>query len=166
MFFYNFRTDFYRLLDPLIAQICCVYHALLMVFMFRKSHHFGWLLTSQNEAKTSKMSDFWAIIMIRFYVFSLCAFFRKRCFVSTRASLLRGQLFAGCYENSWFLVFFQVSDFRGLQSSLFEVLVGSEDLQNRPWPSKTINFLKEKHGFHKIMIFHQKHEVLKKHDFS
>ena len=127
--------------------------------MSPKSHHFSSLLASQNAPKNLK-KDFWAP-EIRFLCFFVMRIFQKQLFYLSENAVFEVSGARKVFWNSWFVMFFQKSDFWGVQSSLFSILLGSGDLQNRLWSSKVSVSLQREHGFQKTM-FYRKNDVLKK----
>ncbi len=51
---------FLSVFGPPDAQICCVYHIQIDIFMSRKSHDLSCFLVSQNDAKSMKRYDCWS----------------------------------------------------------------------------------------------------------
>ncbi len=130
--------------------------------MLRKSLHFYRFLTYQNEPKSTKKHDFWPPNIWRFYVFFVFAFCVNHGFAPIKPLVLRVPLSAMFFENSRFSMCFQYSVFSRFRSSLFTVLVGSGDLQNRPWPFKKHAFAYARASFSKSHVFLLKNRGSKK----
>ena len=91
-------------------------------------------------AQNHEKAWFWASQNIKIFCFVVIRVLRQTLFYLSESITFEVQAFALFSENSWFVMFCFNSVFSSVQSSLFKVLVGSGDLQNRPWPFK-------KHGF-------------------
>ena len=91
--------------------------------------------------------------------------FQKQLFYLRENIIFEGSGVRIVFYKSWFFMFFQKSDFWGVRSSLFSILLGSGDLQNRLWSSKVSVSLQREHAFQQIMFFYEKNDVLNKSDF-
>ena len=90
------------------------------------------------------------------FMFFVMRVFKKPSFPLRKTTTFEGS--AVCYVFRKFMIFvlFPNEWFLSSLELTFSGFGRFWDHQYRPWPSQTTNFLKEKHGFHKITIFIKK----------